>query len=61
MRIGKVMRVVAVASEGVQAVMAGSSSGEEGGVEAWSRLQQGPRQGVALFRVTRLLRGMYLQ
>ena len=55
------MRVVVVASGGMQAVVAGSSSGEEGGVEAWSGLRRGPRQGVALFRVTRLLRGMYLQ
>ena len=61
MHIGKVMRVVAVVSEGMQAVVAGSSSGKEGGVEARSRLQRGPRQGTALFWLTRLLQGMYLQ
>ena len=54
MRIGKAMRVVvvAVASKGMQAVAGG---GEEGRVEVWSRLRQGPRRGVASFWVTRLL------
>ena len=54
MRIGKAMRVVAVAvaSEGVQVVVGG---GEEGRVEVRSRLRRGPRRGAVSFWMTRLL------
>ena len=48
----RIVVVVVVASEGMQAVVGG---GEEGRVEVRSRLRRGPRQGAASFWVTRLL------